>query len=127
MLLAKSTASHNAEYILHNTIQLFTFVGTHFLQVESQSNFDIACTAIDVLVPHILEACYVKGGTLKVQEMSVNILNTFVDASSDIPRHRFCVFMHQLIQKIGKFPSVSNTIFVPKIILFYCTKSYSSN
>ena len=101
MLLAKSTASHNAEYILHNTIQLFTFVGTHFLQVESQSNFDIACTAIDVLVPHILQACQAKGGAKKVHEMSINILKTFVDASSDIPRHRFCVFMHQLIQKLG--------------------------
>ena len=101
MLLAKSTASHNAEYILHNTIQLFTFVGTHFLQVESQSNFDIACTAIDVLVPHILQACRDKGGQPKVQEMSVNILNTFVDASSDIPRHRFNLFIHQLVKKLG--------------------------
>ena len=101
MLLAKSTASHNAEYILHNTIQLFTFVGTHFLQVESQSNFDIACTAIEVLVPHILQACQAKGGAKKVREMSINILKTFVDASSDIPRHRFCVFMYQLIQKLG--------------------------
>ena len=54
MLLAKSTASSNAEYILHNSIQLFTFVGTHFLQMESKSSFDIACTAIDVIVPHIL-------------------------------------------------------------------------
>ena len=54
MLLAKSTASTNAEYILHNSIQLFTFVGTHFLQMESKSSFEIACTAIDVLVPHIL-------------------------------------------------------------------------
>ena len=101
MLLAKSTASHNAEYILHNTIQLFTFVGTHFLQVESQSNFDIACTAIDVLVPHILQACRDKGGQPKVREMSVNILNTFVDASSDIPRHRFNIFIHQLVKKLG--------------------------
>ena len=102
MLLAKSTASSNAEYILHNSIQLFTFVGTHFLQMESRSNFEIACTAIDVLVPHILSACNdAKGGKNEVREMSVNILNTFVDASSDMPRHRFCIFMHRLVQRLG--------------------------
>ena len=101
MLLAKSTGTQNAEYILHNSIQLFTFVGSHFLQMESKSNFDIACTAIDVLVPHILDACRAKGGPAKVHEMSINILNTFVDASSDMPSHRFCYFMRQLTVRLG--------------------------
>ena len=46
-------------------------------------------------------ACRDKGGQTKVREMSVNILNTFVDASSDIPRHRFNIFIHQLVKKLG--------------------------
>lgn len=101
LLLAKSTAATNAEYILHNSIQLFTFVGTHFLQVESKTSFDIACTAIDILVPHILSVCKTSKGEQKAHEISVSILNTFVDASSDMPRHRFCVFMHRLASRMG--------------------------
>ena len=84
MLLAKSTVSSNIEYILHNSIQLFTFVGSHFLQMESKASFDIACTAIDVLVPHILKAAKSKK---QMEELSFTILETFVDASNDMPRH----------------------------------------
>ena len=98
MLLAKSTVSSNVEYILHNSIQLFTFVGSHFLQMESKASFDIACTAIDVLVPHILKAAESKH---QVEELSVTILETFVDASSDMPRHRFCIFMQVLLNRLG--------------------------
>ena len=98
LLLAKSTVSSNVEYILHNSIQLFTFVGSHFLQMESKAGFDVACTAIDVLVPHILKAAQSQS---QEEEMSVNILNTFVDASSDIPRHRFCIFIKILIERLG--------------------------
>ena len=98
MLLAKSTVSSNIEYILHNSIQLFTFVGSHFLQMESKASFDIACTAIDVLVPHILKAAESKH---QVEELSVTILETFVDASSDMPRHRFCIFMQVLLNRLG--------------------------
>ena len=49
----------------------------------------------------ILSVCKAKGGQDELREMSINILNTFVDASSDMPRHRFCVFMHQLTQRLG--------------------------
>ena len=98
LLLAKSTVSSNVEYILHNSIQLFTFVGSHFLQMESKSSFNVACTAIDVLVPHILKAAQSQS---QREEMSVNILNTFVDASCDIPRHRFCIFIKILIERLG--------------------------
>ena len=100
LLLAKSTAAVNAEYVLHNSIPLFTFVGTHFLQVESKSSFTIACTAIDIIVPHILTLCRQKSGDKAVHDTTVAIMNTFVDASTHMPRHRFCVFMQRLIQKL---------------------------
>ena len=85
-------------FYLSYSIQLFTFVGNHFLQMESKASFDIACTAIDVLVPHILKA---SKNTNQVRELSVTILETFVDASSDMPRHRFCIFMQVLLNRLG--------------------------
>lgn len=101
LLLAKSSAAcTNAEYLLHNSIPLFTFVGTHFLQkAEARANFDIACTAIDIMVPHILKACKDKRES---KETSVCILNTFVDASSDMAQHRFNVFMRRLVACVGE-------------------------
>ena len=31
----------------------------------------------------------------------MTILETFVDASSDMPRHRFCIFMQVLLNRLG--------------------------
>ena len=58
LILAKSSAA-NPEYILHNSIPIFTFMGTHFLKIDAKHSFDVACQAIDVIIPHIQTVCLV--------------------------------------------------------------------
>ena len=58
LILAKSSAA-NPEYILHNSIPIFTFMGTHFLKIDAKQSFDVACQAIDVIIPHIQTVCLV--------------------------------------------------------------------
>lgn len=58
LILAKLSAA-NPEYILHNSIPIFTFMGTHFLKIDAKHSFDVACQAIDVIIPHIQSVCMV--------------------------------------------------------------------
>ena len=91
---------------MHNSIPIFTFMGNHFLKIEAKSSFDVACQAIDIIIPHIQRACLEKekenkGKQNLLRETSLSIINTFVDASSDMPPHRFKTFMSQLVRNLS--------------------------
>lgn len=100
LILAKAS-TFNAEYVLQNSIQIFTFMGTHFLKIDSKQSFDVACQAIDIIIPHIQRVCQSKGPE-KLQETSLSIITTFVDASVDMATHRFKIFLHKLIKCLGE-------------------------
>ncbi len=53
MVLARSCAAGDAEYVIQNSVSIFTFMGSHFLRVDSKHSFEVACAAIDIIVPHI--------------------------------------------------------------------------
>ena len=107
LILAKqASCASSAEYVMHNCIPIFTFMGNHFLKIEAKSSFDVACQAIDIIIPHIQRACLEKekenkGKQTLLQKTSLSIINTFVDASSDMPPHRFKTFMSQLVRNLS--------------------------
>ena len=103
LILAKQASSaSSAEYVLHNSIPIFTFMGNHFLKIEAKSSFDVAVQAIDIIIPHIQRICLKKSRDRELlHQTSLSILNTFVDASSDMPPHRFKTFMSQLVRNLS--------------------------
>ena len=109
LILAKqASCASSAEYVMHNSIPIFTFMGSHFLKIEAKSSFDVACQAIDIIIPHIQRACIEKekenkGKRNLLKDTSLSIINTFVDASSDMPPHRFRSFMSRLVKNLSSF------------------------
>ena len=59
--------------------------------MDSRRSFEVACQAIDTIIPHVRSVCRAKGGERALREMSLSIVATFVDASKDMAAHRFKV------------------------------------
>lgn len=100
LILAKASAC-NAEYVLQNSIQIFTFMGSHFLKIDSRHSFHVACQAIDIIIPHIQRVCKAKSKE-ELRNTCLNIVTTFADASADMATHRFKAFLHKLIKCLGE-------------------------
>ncbi len=97
--LARAAAS-NADYVIQNSIPIFTFMGGHFLRRDSVHSFAVACQAIDVIVPTIRDSC--KNDKEKLRKTNLGIVSTFADASLDMPVHRFAEFLRRLILLLGE-------------------------
>ena len=78
-------------------------MGSHLLKVDSKHSFQVACQALDVLVPAIKTACLTQSGksSSKLQTASLGVLTTFIDACLDIPAHRLTEFLVRLINCLG--------------------------
>ena len=94
----------NPDFILQNSITIFTFMGSHLLKVDSKHSFQVACQALDVIVPAIKTACQTQSGrsATKLQTASLGVLTTFIDACLDIPAHRLTEFLVRLIRCLGE-------------------------
>jgi len=91
----------NPDFILQNSITIFTFMGSHLLKVDSKHSFQVACQALEVIIPAIKSACEAPGKAHQLQATCLGVLTTFVDASMDIPTHRLTEFMVRLINCLG--------------------------
>ena len=94
-VLARCAVS-NPDFILQNSITIFTFMGSHLLKVDSKHSFQVACQALEVIIPAIKTACQAPGKAHQLQATCLGVLTTFVDASMDIPTHRLTEFMVRL-------------------------------
>ena len=91
----------NPDFILQNSITIFTFMGSHLLKVDSKHSFQVACQALEVIIPAIKTACQAPGKAHQLQATCLGVLTTFVDASMDIPTHRLTEFLVRLINCLG--------------------------
>ena len=82
-------------------ITILTFMGSHLLKVDSKHSFQVACQALEVIVPAIKTACQAPGKAHQVQATCLGVLITFMDASLDIPTHRLTEFLVRLINCLG--------------------------
>ena len=93
----------NPDFILQNSITIFTFMGSHLLRVDSRNSFQVACQSLDVLVPAIKAACEQQSGkAAKLQSACMGVLTTFIDACLDIPAHRLTQFLERLVKCLGE-------------------------
>jgi hypothetical protein len=99
-VLARCAVS-NPDFILHNSITIFTFIGSNLLKVDSKHSFQVAYQALEVIVPAIKTACQAPGKGHQLQATCLGVLITFVDASLDIPAHRLTEFLVRLINCLG--------------------------
>ena len=65
-VLARCAVS-NPDFILQNSITIFTFMGSHLLKVDSKHSFQVACQALEVIVPAIKTACQAPGKAHQLQ------------------------------------------------------------
>jgi len=91
----------NPDFILHNSITIFTFMGSHLLKVDSRRSFQVACEALEVLVPAMKAACEAPGRQGRLAGSCLGVLTTFVDSSKDIPTHRLAEFLVRLVACLG--------------------------
>ena len=89
------------DFILQNSVTIFTFMGSNLLKVDSRHSFQVACQALEVIVPAIQAACRAPGRAAQLQSTCLGVLNTFIDASGDIPAHRLSEFLARLVARLG--------------------------
>ena len=65
-VLARCAVS-NPDFILQNSITIFTFMGSHLLKVDSKHSFQVVCQALEVIVPAIKTACQAPGKAHQLQ------------------------------------------------------------
>ena len=72
--------------------------------MDSGHSFQVACQALDVIVPAIKTACEAQSGKSgsKLQSTCIGVLTTFIDACLDISAHRLTEFLVRLIKCLGE-------------------------
>jgi hypothetical protein len=102
-VLAKCAIT-SPDFVLHNSMAIFTFMGSHLLKVDSRHSYQVACEAIDVIVPAIKAASQVSSDgqqqAARQQVACQGILTTFMDAGLDVPEHRYTEFLVRLVKAL---------------------------
>jgi hypothetical protein len=104
-VLAKCAVT-SPDFVLHNSMAIFTFMGSHLLKVDSRHSYQVACEAIEVIVPAIKAASLVssEGQPQQAARQQATacqgILTTFMDAGLDVPEHRYTEFLVRLVRAL---------------------------
>jgi len=101
------------DYVLQNSLTIFTFMGNHLLKMDSKHSYKIACESIDVIVPAMRSTCDNKA---QLQKVSLEILNNFIHMEDDVPEHRYSEFVYRLIKALDAESYLS-------IAMVLCVKS----
>lgn len=75
-------AMNSPEFVLQNSMIIFTFMGSHLLRMNSKHSYKIACE-------------------IKRQKTSLDIHNSFINAETDVTEHRYTEFIYKLVRALG--------------------------
>ncbi|XP_058121031.1 HEAT repeat-containing protein 1 homolog [Anopheles ziemanni] len=95
LLLLGHVARYVPEQVLHNMMEIFTFVGSSIVRQDDAYSFQIISKTIETIVPTIA------GSESSSQEQVIPILKIFSDIILDVPEHRRIALYVKLLQTLG--------------------------
>ncbi|KAL5520451.1 hypothetical protein ACEPAG_9675 [Sanghuangporus baumii] len=102
LLLLASFAKLSASSVLHNVMPIFTFMGSNIFHRDDSYSLKVIQKTIESIVPVATSSMKEKYETrLDLYIGSRQLLRTFTDASTHIPRHRRSSFFTHLVDVLG--------------------------
>ncbi|XP_052893441.1 HEAT repeat-containing protein 1 homolog [Anopheles moucheti] len=100
LLLLAHVARYVPDQVLHNMMEIFTFVGSSIVRQDDAYSFQIISKIIETIVPTI--ALGGAAGTVtNPMEQIIPILKIFSDIILDVPEHRRVLLYVKLLQTLG--------------------------
>uniref|UniRef100_A0A182M7I8 HEAT repeat-containing protein 1 n=1 Tax=Anopheles culicifacies TaxID=139723 RepID=A0A182M7I8_9DIPT len=100
LLLLAHVARYVPDQVLHNMMEIFTFVGSSIVRQDDAYSFQIISKIIETIIPTI--ALGGAAGTIaNTMEQVVPILKIFSDIILDVPEHRRILLYVKLLQTLG--------------------------
>uniref|UniRef100_A0A182JNN9 HEAT repeat-containing protein 1 n=1 Tax=Anopheles christyi TaxID=43041 RepID=A0A182JNN9_9DIPT len=102
LLLLAHVARYVPEQVLHNMMEIFTFVGSSIVRQDDAYSFQIISKIIETIIPTIALGGG-EGTTTSASKMEqvIPILKIFSDIILDVPEHRRILLYVKLLQTLG--------------------------
>ncbi|EJD05052.1 uncharacterized protein FOMMEDRAFT_105292 [Fomitiporia mediterranea MF3/22] len=102
LLLMASLARLSPASVLHNVMPIFTFMGSNVFHRDDSYSFKVIQKTIESIVPVAIASLKEKyDSALDLYVGSRDLLRTFTDASTHVPRHRRTSFFTHLIDVLN--------------------------
>lgn len=111
LLLLAIAAAASPDQVLHNLVDIFTFVGTSVARYDDAYSFQIMSKIIENVIPRIVQ----KSGEV------TSLLKVFSDIIVDVPSHRRLIVYTKLIETLG--PSKYFWTFLSVLLEGYVVRS----
>uniref|UniRef100_A0A182JD64 HEAT repeat-containing protein 1 n=1 Tax=Anopheles atroparvus TaxID=41427 RepID=A0A182JD64_ANOAO len=100
LLLLAHVARYVPEQVLHNMMEIFTFVGSSIVRLDDAYSFQIISKTIETIIPTIASSGR-PAGSESSNEQVIPILKIFSDIILDVPEHRRIALYVKLLQTLG--------------------------
>lgn len=105
LLVLSQVAEMLPDQVLHNIMEIFTFMGSSVLRQDDAYSFQVISKIVETVIPLIIRA--EQSGVLKekmnsqLEDIVAKVMRVFVDAMMDIPEHRRIALFHKLLQTLN--------------------------
>ncbi|XP_049285458.1 HEAT repeat-containing protein 1 [Anopheles funestus] len=100
LLLLAHVARYVPDQVLHNMMEIFTFVGSSIVRQDDAYSFQIISKIIETIIPTIALAGTAGTITSKMEQI-IPIMKIFTDIILDVPEHRRILLYVKLLQTLG--------------------------
>ncbi|XP_047117771.1 HEAT repeat-containing protein 1 [Schistocerca piceifrons] len=105
LLVLSQVAEMIPDQVLHNIMEIFTFMGSSVLRQDDAYSFQVISKIVETVIPLIIRAEH--SGVLtekmnsQLEDIVAKVMRVFVDAVMDIPEHRRISLFHKLLQTLN--------------------------